>query len=429
VRLAFVSPLPPAPTGIADYAADVLGLLSPRHEIELFHAQEEVDAARLPRGAAVHPASQLVERHRQRPYDLAIYQMGNGRAHDFLYEVLSRVPGLLVLHDLVLHHARAAQFLESEAVLAWRREPSSAALREAARAPLEAWRRELEYAYPGRGERLFEAHLGTVGDLLPYAYPLFRIPVEASRAVAVHNAFMAEAVRSEVPGTEVTCVPMPAAAAPADPAAVRTLRARLGWGDDVVVVGVFGLLTREKRVETVARAVARAAARDERVRLLLVGPVPDACRLEADLDRVGVRHLTVVTGRVPLSELPAHIEAADVVAHLRYPTARETSAALLRVLAQGRATVVSDLEHQAELPEDAVVRVDVTDEAGELTRAILRLAGDPGARARLGAAASAHVRKAHAPSRVRDAWEEALQRARRLPDPPVREWPAHWPRL
>ncbi len=288
--------------------------------------------------------------------------MGNGRAHDFVYEVLSRVPGLLVLHDLVLHHARAAQFLESEAVLAWRREPSSAALREAARAPLDAWRRELEYAYPGRGERLFEAHLGTVGDLLPYAYPLFRVPVEASRAVAVHNAFMAEAVRSEVPGTEVTCVPMPVAATPVDPSAVRALRARLGWGDDEVVVGVFGLLTREKRVEAVARAVARAAAQDDRVRLLLVGPVPDTRRLEADLERVGARDLTVVTGRVPLSELAAHIEAADVVAHLRYPTARETSAALLRVLAQGRATVVSDLEHQAELPRDAVVRVDVRDE-------------------------------------------------------------------
>jgi glycosyltransferase involved in cell wall biosynthesis len=428
VRLAFVSPLPPAPTGIAEYAADVLGLLSPRHEIELFHAQETVDAATLPPGVAVRPASDLVTRHRQRPYDLAVYQMGNGRAHDFVYEVLSRVPGLLVLHDLVLHHARAAQFLESEAVLAWRREPASAALREAARAPLDAWRRELEYAYPGRGERLFEAHLGTVGDLLPYAYPLFRVPVEASRAVAVHNAFMAESVRSEVPGTEVTCAPMPVAATPVDPSAVRALRARLGWGDDAVVVGVFGLLTREKRVETVARAVAGAAARDDRVRLLLVGPVPDARRLEADLERAGARRLTVVTGRVPLSELATHIEAADVVAHLRYPSARETSAALLRVLAQGRATVVSDMEHQAELPQDAVVRVDVKDEEGELTRAILRLAGDRAARARLGAAAATHVRQAHAPSRVRDAWEDTLERARRLPDPPVRGWPAHWPR-
>ena len=66
--------------------------------------------------------------------------------------------------------------------------------------------------------------------------------------------------------------------------------------------------------------------------------------------------------------------------HLRYPTARETSAALLRVLAQGRPTIVSDLEHLSDLPHDAVVRADVADEEGEVTRALLRLAESPALR-------------------------------------------------
>jgi glycosyltransferase involved in cell wall biosynthesis len=428
LRLAFVSPLPPAPTGIADYAADVLELLGGRHEVDLFHAQESVDAARLPAGAALLPASDLVARHRERPYDLAVYQLGNGRAHDFVYEVVSRLPGLLVLHDLVLHHARAAQFLESEAVLAWRRDPSSASARAAARPPLDAWRAELEYSYPGRGDRLFEAHLGTVGDLLPYAYPLFRIPVEASRAVAVHNAFMAAAVRAEVPGSEVVEVPQPARREPVSAEGVRALRSRLGFREDDIVVGSFGLVTPEKRTASIARAVARAAARDPRIRLLLVGPVPDSARLEALLARAGAAGRAVVTGRVPLEELAAHVEAADVVVHLRYPTARETSAALLRVLAQGRPAVISGLEHQADIPAEAVVRVDLEDEEGAAARAILRLAGDPGARRRLGEAAAAHVLRTHSPSRVGDAWEKALERARRLPDPSPRDWPAHWPR-
>ena len=428
MRLAFVSPLPPVPSGIADYAADLLELLAGRHEIELFHAQDRVDPSRLPAGLPLLPASELTARHHERPYELAVYQMGNGRSHDFVYGVLSRVPGLLVLHDLVLHHSRAAQFLESEAVRAWRRDPSSASARAAARPSLDAWRSELEYSYPRRGARLFEVHLGTVGDLLPYAYPLCRIPVEASRAVAVHSAFVANAVRMEVPGAVVMRVPMPAAAVAVDPRAVRELRARLGFGAEDVVVASFGLLTPEKRVEAVVRAVARAGTWDRRVRLLLVGPVPDPARLDAVLSRLGVRGKTVVTSRVPLDELATHIEAADIVAHLRYPTARETSAALLRALAQGRATIVSDLEHQADLPDDAVVRADVADEAGELTRAILRLASDPGARARLGTAAAAYVRHAHASSRVREAWEDALAQARRLPDPRPRDWPAHWPR-
>ena len=428
MRLAFVSPLPPAPTGIADHAAEILALLAGRHEIEVFHGQDAVDDRLLPESTPVHPAAELVGRHREHPYDLAVYQMGNGPAHAFLYDLLARVPGLLVLHDLVLHHSRAAHFLEGDAVRAWRSDPASASAREAARPALDSWRRELAYSYPGRGDRLFEAHLGTVGDLLPYAYPLFRIPVEASRAVLVPNEFMARAIREEVPGTEVMRAPLPASQVKVERSAVAAVRSRLGFRPEDVVVGCYGLLTPEKRIETVARAVGLAAARDERLRLLLAGPVPDAARLESFLLRFGVRARTVVTGRLPFAELPAHVEAADVVVHLRYPTARETSAALLRVLAQGRPTIVADLEHQAELPRDAVLRVDLSDETGETTRAILRLAASPGLRSRLGEAGAAFVRRENAPERVLHAWEEALKCARRRPPPRPRDWPSHWAR-
>jgi glycosyltransferase involved in cell wall biosynthesis len=244
----------------------------------------------------------------------------------------------------------------------------------------------------------------------------------------VHNDFMAEAVREEVPGAVVMRVPMPATAAPTDPRAVGALRARLGFRVDDVVVGSFGLLTPEKRVEPVGRAVARAAAADERIRWLLAGPVPDRARLDGVLDRLGMRERAVVTGRVPLADLSTHVDAADIVAHLRYPTARETSAALLRVLAQGRATIVSDLCQHADLPEDAVMRVDVTDEEEGLVRAIERLAADPAGRARLGRAAARHVGRAHSADRVEEAWEGALERTRSLRDPEPAAWPAHWPR-
>jgi len=427
LRLAFVSPLPPVASGVADYALDLLALVR-RHDVELFHAQDTVDTARVPAGVPLHPAAELLDRHRQRAFDLAVYQLGNGRSHDFVYDLLTRLPGLLVLHDLVLHHARAAQFLESEPVRAWRANPASVTAKQRAQPMLEAWRAELEYAYPGRGERLFAAQLGTVGDLLPYGYPLFRIPVEASRLVAVHNRFMAEAIREEVPGAAVECAPMPASRMEVDARAVRELRARLGFDASHVVVGVFGLLTPEKRVASVARAVARTASTDDRLRLLLVGPVPDRQRLDADLERCGVLGRTVVAGRVSLAELAAHIEAADVVAHLRYPTARETSAALLRVLAQGRPTIVSDLEHQAELPPDAVLRVDLADEEAAVQAALRRLLADAALRRSLGARAAAYVRREHAPERVAAAWEGVLERARQCPAPAPRDWPAHWPR-
>src|SRR5262245_3244847 len=204
MRIALVSPLPPSSTGIADYSADVLAALAGRFEVEAFHDQADVVALPCP----AHPASTLLARHRERPFDLAVHQLGNGTAHAFQYDLLPRLPGLLVLHDLVLHHSRARTFLDAPEVRAYAAEPSSAARRDAARVPLAAYGEELAYSYPAQADRLTAVQLGTVGDLLPYAYPLFRLPVEASRATAVHNAFMADAVRSEVPHGEVVQVAM-----------------------------------------------------------------------------------------------------------------------------------------------------------------------------------------------------------------------------
>ncbi len=177
-----------------------------------------------------------------------------------------------------------------------------------------------------------------------------------------------------------------------------------------------------------ARAVARAASANPRVRLLLVGPVPEGSPLNQQLERLGVAERSVVTGRVPLEELPLFIEVADIVVHLRYPTTRETSAALLRVLAQGRATVVSDLEHQAEIPTGAVVRVDVADEEDGVARAVSALAADPERRAELGRQAAAFVRRENSAERVRTSWRDALEKTRAEPPPRQRHWPAHWPR-
>ena len=427
-RLAFFTPLPPAPTGIADYSVDVLQILSPSHVIDVFHGQAAVDTSRLPPACRAYPAEAFEERHRARRYDLAIYQMGNGVAHAFLYGFVSRFPGLLVLHELVLHHARARAFLESPEAIAYAREPSSLALRDAALAQLQRYRDEVAYDYPERGQRIATAQLETAGALLPYAYPLFRLPVEASLATAAHNSFMVRAIREEVPDATVAAISMPMAGVEVDRAAAAKTRARHGIADDELVVGSFGLLTRAKRIDSVARAASRALALGVRLRLLLVGPVPDASALWARLAELGLRDVTVMTGRVSDRELPAYIEAVDVAVHLRYPTARETSAALLRVLAQGRASVVSDLENLAEIPDDAVVRADVTDEEGCALRAILRLGARPAERERLGRRAAAFVARRHSAERCLATYEAAIEAALRGRVPRRRaDWPAHWP--
>jgi glycosyltransferase involved in cell wall biosynthesis len=426
MRIAFLSPVPPATTGIADYAAEVLAALGSRHEIHVFHGQKRIERNTLPGSCAVHHVDGFLSLHATSPFDAIVYQMGNGPDHAFLYPLLSRFPGILVLHDLVLHHSRAKHFLESPEARAYARDPSSALLRDAARVSLERYEAEVAYSYPEQAGRLAQVHLGTVGPLLPYAYPLFRIPVEASRLTAVHNAFMAAAIREEVPEAETARITMPVTAVGVGVDETNALRGRYGLRSNDFVVGCFGLLTHEKRIETAARAVARAAAAIPRIRLLLVGPVPNRADLTRRLEAVGVRARTIITGRVPFEELAAHMEIVDAVVHLRYPSARETSATLLRVLAQGRPTIISDLEHLADIPDRAVVRADVRDEEGEVTRALLRLAERPEERRRLGEAAATFAALRHAPSRCADDYDAAFERAAALPDPQRRPWPSHW---
>ena len=427
MRLAFLTPLPPAATGIADYSAEVIGLLAPRHSIDVFHDQDHVESERLPASCRVARVADFLRRHHEHPYDVAVYQMGNATDHAFLYEPLSRVPGLLVLHDLVLHHARARMFLETPEASAYARNPASATLRQAALTSLARYRDELACTYPDPADRLLDVQLGTVGRLLPYAYPLFQLPVLASRVTAVHNDFMADSIRTSLPEARLARIPMPAFPTAVAPEEVAERRAALGLSPQHFVVGSYGLLTREKQIETVARAVSRAAASVPSIRLLLVGPVADRPRLDRLIEERGIRDKVVVTGRVPFSELALSIAVADAVVHLRYPTARETSAALLRVLAQGRPTVISDLEHLGDIPGDAVLRAHLDDEEGGVTRALLRLADDRALRARLGRRAAEFVREAHSPDRCLEAYEATLREAAAGADPRPRAFPRHWP--
>ena len=52
----------------------------------------------------VRPLNQLIGDHHRHAYDTVIYHMGNSAAHSEIYSVAQQLPGVVVLHDLVLHH-------------------------------------------------------------------------------------------------------------------------------------------------------------------------------------------------------------------------------------------------------------------------------------------------------------------------------------
>ena len=401
-----VSPLPPAPTGIADYTMDVARALHGSQAIELFHDQAEVRGSL---GLPAFPIAELPARAAQGRYDAVVYQMGNAPAHDFMYGWMERVPGAVVLHDLVLHHSFARRFLESPEARAYAKDPASHEKRREAEKAHQSFLAAIEAVYPGQGERLKDAHFNTTGDLLPYVFPLFEPALARARAVGAHNAFMVDAIQAARPDLACVQLAMPARSVRVPKGAATAFRARFGLRDDEPVVGCFGLVTREKRIETVARAVSRISELHPNVRLLLAGPVSDPGWLKSLLDRIGLAGRTIVTGRLEDDAFSAAMEATGVVVHLRYPTARETSAALLRVMAQGRPVIISDIANQSEIPAEAAGRIDPVDEEGDLTRAIAWALADPQAARAMGERARRFVETAHSDARTLETYEQLLK--------------------
>lgn len=429
MRLAWFSPVPPVRTGIAACSADLLAALSADYEIDTYVDESAfaMAAAHLAAGRMrLRSAHDFVWRHQQAPYDLTIFQLGNSSHHDYLWPYLFRYPGLTVLHDVHLHHARAAALLRTRRAADYRAEFSAAEPDTSADAA--------ELAVAG-----FDSHLY-------YMWPMTRLVVRASRMVAVHTSRTAAQLREQVPGAAVETIHLGHGTSVTS-ACAREARARVaarhGIPSDAVLFGCFGGLTPDKRIPQVLGAFAALLPFAPAARLLLAGAPAGHYDVAADVAARGLQPSTVITGFVDTDEhLTEYIAACDVTLNLRWPTAREVSGPWLRCLAAGKPTVVIDLAH-VDVPSldprtwqeigtascepraaPVCVAIDIVDEDHSLRLALRRLARDAELRAALGRAATAWWLREHAPERMFEDYRRVipLALARRAPRPNL---PAH----
>jgi glycosyltransferase involved in cell wall biosynthesis len=375
--LDLVSPLPPVRSGIADYSFDLLPHLAALADVRLIRLPGQPVE---PEIAAAWPCADAAALGSDR---LPLYQMGNNRHHEGVQELALRHPGVLTLHDVVLHHLLLDFTL--------------------GRDDFYGYKERLGRDHGWVGEAVAVAkRWGAYGTAPIFALPAHRTLLRRQRGVLVHSEWAAGVVREDDPELRVRAVPM---GVPLPPPAEReaglAMRRRLGLPEGAPVVGSFGFQTPIKRTVLGVRALAAPGL--ERVHLLVVGEeAPGTGVLEA-AHRAGVAARVHHTGYLPFAGFGDAIAAADLCLNLRYPTAGETSASLLRVMAAGRAAVVSEYAQFAELPDTIAVKVPLgedADEASALAARLRELLAQPERLLAMGEAAREHVRRHHDPRRA-----------------------------
>jgi glycosyltransferase involved in cell wall biosynthesis len=394
VALDYLSPLPPIRSGISDYSVDLLPELSRCADVRVLRLEEQaVDDDIATRFAVREPAARAGEGGR-----LPLYQMGNNHYHARVWELAMERPGVVVLHDLVLHH-----FLLDRTVGhgAW-----------------EPYRDELMRCHGWIGEAVARpVRFGAFGQAGQFELPANRTLLARQRGVLVHGRWAAERLAEDDPRLAVRVVPMgiplPAAATAEEGLAFRRRRS---IPERAPLLGSFGFQTPIKRTDVAIRALARPELAG--AHLLVAGELSPYANFEALARRLGVADRVHVTGFLPFDEMHAAIAAADLCLNLRYPSAGETSASLLRILAVGRPVVVSDYAELGDLPATIAIPVPLGDDEDERFVAAVAAVLDDGAAtlAAMGERARRHVEVEHAPERAARAVVAAVEElARRQP--------------
>jgi glycosyltransferase involved in cell wall biosynthesis len=363
VKVAYYSPLPPERSGIADYSTLLLPALRERVEIVVAHKGRHAPAA-----------------------DVALYHVGNDPdAHGWIVDALRKRPGVVVLHENVLHHLIAGITIG----------------RGDGRGYLDAMERELGVAGRLLGLGVLDNLLPLLWETQPERFPLAGTILEHAHGLITHSNYVAGRARAAGYRGRIWQIPHPAwptgHVTPAD-----------GIPGDPLI-GCFGFLNMNKRIPELLEAF--AAFRRERpgARLLLVGAAGERFDVQRRLERLGLTEGVTRFDYVPEEGLWALMAACDVLVNLRYPTMGETSGSVIRALSLAKPLIVSDVGWFSELPDDVVLKVPVDGYEVATLKAALGVAVDHGPQ--LGAAAREHVALHHDVERAADAYVEALETA------------------
>ena len=396
--LAYVSPLPPERTGIANYSAELLPALREHYDITLVTDQEKVDLPSSLADLPVQTASWLAQ-HADR-FDRVIYQVGNSPFHSHMPELMHRHPGVLVMHDFFNSSMLAADELEQRQPHCW-----SDALYHSHGYPALAVR----YDDKGQGgivaaKDRFPCNLSLLQD----AAGVIVHSAHSARLAGLWYGEQASADWAPIPHLRVA-TPIP------DRAAMRrAARDKLGLQQDIFLVCSFGFIAPTKLTHRLLEAWLQSALHGNRhCGLVLVGENHGGDyggQLVKRIRQSGAEENVRIAGWTEMRDYELYLQAADISVQLRCLSRGETSGAVLDCMNHALPTIVNAHGSMADLPEGAVWKLDDEFADADLVAALETLWRDTDKRDAFAREARRQITTVHDPAHCARLYADAIER-------------------
>lgn len=395
--IAYFSPLKPDRSGVADYSERLLPKLAAYFDVHLYGHKKPPETPLIRQMFKWFTRRDYELQARKTPYDINVYQLGNSHLHQYMYPVMARYPGAVVLHDANLHHARANSHLGHR--------------------NLNDYLDELSWCHGEAGEKAGPALAhGYHSPMLFDLFPMLGLACRGARSVIVHNRFAADRVAENLDAKRVIQIPLPFFDRPLiEPEDARN---RLGISPGETVVATFGFVTPGKGLENLLTAFRVFHRQYKDSRCVLVGGTLDDTykqRIETQIQQTPGAEMTGYTTNDVYEDWLA---AADICIALRFPTQGESSDALLRVMGAEKPVIVPDYRQFREIPATACVHIPVyPNEPYALLTALRMLKSNPEKAATLASNARMYALRTNSSNKWISSFADALHQTLALPEP------------
>jgi glycosyltransferase involved in cell wall biosynthesis len=385
-KIAWLSPLPPQRSGIANYSYSLVKALKPGLDIDLYY-DGQTPVTELQEEFDIYPMAAFAAKHES--YDEAIYHIGNNSDfHKAIYEYAWRFPGTVVLHDYNLSGFMHEAFYRQNQ---------------------ELYRQALTHGNPAEGRKGFQS---LILRLFPGSsqFPMSQAIVSRSKKVIVHHRWL----RNQFPDNDhIEVIPHFAKLnRQPDPEEIGNFRRKLAIRNDHFVLTCLGFINPNKLPGLQINVVKRLVDDGYPVQLVFAGePAPEIKDLVTEVRSSKYHENIIFTGYQDEADYFNSLFASDVIINLRNPSMGEASGTLMHALAAAKPTIISDTNQYREFPDKVCWKLVHDKNQEEILYAYIRaLVSNRNLRAAISANSANYVKNVLGLEGIAVRWREIISR-------------------